>query len=66
MKNLCILLIVLLFGLSAYAEITQNKPNNLPHGSFRKNRSGQIVQYDKNGKRIGLYKVSNGRYVKLK
>ena len=43
---------------------SQNK--NLPQGTFKKLRNGTIVQYDKNGKKVGKYKLDNGRYYRLK
>ena len=66
MKKFIVLFSVLSLSLSVYAELPQRHFSNLPQGSFKKNRSGQYVQYDKNGKKIGIYKISNGRYVKVK
>ena len=38
----------------------------MPQGTFKKQKNGTIVQYDKNGKKIGKYKLDNGRYYRLK
>ena len=66
MKKICVLFVILSFSLSVYAELPQTNLNNLPQGTFKKNRKGQYVQYDKNGKKVGIYKIPNGRYVKVK
>lgn len=65
MKKILILLTLLSFSLSVYAEVPQSKVNNYPQGTFKKNRSGQIIQYDNKGKKIGVYKASK-RYIKVK
>jgi len=67
MKRILISLIMLSFVcVSALAELPQNKHTNYPQGTFKKNKSGQIIQYDKNGKKLGVYKVTNKRYLKTK
>lgn len=67
MKKFYILFIILCFSISVNAEIAQHKTHsNLPQGTFKKNRSGKIIQYDNNGKKIGVYKIPNGRYIKVK
>lgn len=67
MKRILILLIMLSFlSVAALAELPQNKHTNYPQGTFKKNKNGQIIQYDKNGKKLGVYKVTNKRYVKTK
>ena len=66
MKKILISLMVLSFSLSVFAEIPQNKSANLPQGTFKKRRNGQIIQYDKNGKKLGVYRVTSGRYIKVK
>lgn len=38
----------------------------MPQGIFKKKRNGEFVQYDKNGKKIGVYKISNRKCVKVK
>ena len=66
MRILLIVLMVIFFPLSVYAEALQSSNPNFPQGTFKKDRKGQIIQYDKKGKKIGVYKVSNIRYVKTK
>ena len=29
-----------------------------PQGTFKKSMSGKIIQYDKNGKKVGVYKIN--------
>ena len=48
------------------ADTTKKKLNTNPEGVFKKNRSGEFVQYDKKGKKIGVYKLINGRLIKVK
>ena len=66
MRNLVITFIFLsFFAFSAtFAGTTQNKFNNLPQGTFKKNKHGQIIQYDNNGKKIGVYKIQTQRQIK--
>jgi len=67
MKNLCLFLVISsLYCLSVFAEPQQNRINNFPQGTFKKTHNGKYIQYDKNGKKIGIYKISNGRYIKVK
>ena len=67
MRITCLLIAIIFFSISVNAELSQVKTNkNLPQGTFKKSRSGKIIQYDKNGKKIGVYKIPNGRYVKIK
>ena len=35
-------------------------------GTFKKTRSGKIVQYDNKGKKMGVYKLNNGSLVRVK
>ncbi len=48
------------------AATTMKKLNTTPEGVFKKNRNGDFVQYDKKGKKVGVYKLINGRLVKVK
>ena len=64
MRKLIAILILLSFMPLAFAEIPVRKYNNLPQGTFKKKKDGTIVQYDKNGKRIGVYKVNSGKNYK--
>jgi len=62
-----ILLIILLCTCtSAYAIGHVYDTKTLPDSVFKKKFNGQIVQYDKNGKKIGVYKQKNGRYIRIK
>ncbi len=68
MKRLFALLVIMFFisGM-VFAEDTYiKKYAGYPQGTFKKTRSGQIVQYDKNGKKIGVYKPSVRKYKKIK
>jgi hypothetical protein len=38
----------------------------MPEGIFKKQRNGNFVQYDKKGKKIGTYKLKQGRLVLIK
>ena len=38
----------------------------MPEGTFKKQSNGKFVQYDKNGKKIGTYKLTNGKFVRIK
>lgn len=63
MKRIIIVFVISCFILPAFAGVnTVNNriyKKNLPQGTFKKKKDGTIVQYDKNGKRIGTYKFSN-------
>lgn len=39
---------------------------NTASGTFKKSFTGKIIQYDEHGKKIGVYRNINGRYVKIK
>ena len=60
MRNLCVLLVLISFMTVCYADNRANA-NKFPQGTFVKSRSGKIIQYDKNGKKIGEYKLNSGR-----
>lgn len=66
MKKLLILGIIITFASTAFAELPERKFKNLPEGTFRKTRSGKIVQYDKNGKKVGVYNLNSKRLTKRK
>lgn len=51
---------------NVYANSGEIKMRKMPQGTFKKTITGKIVQYDKNGKKIGSYKIKNGRYYKIK
>ena len=66
MKKAFILFMVFVFSLASYAKVPENKLNALPSGVFKKSRNGNIVQYDKNGKKVHTYKIKNGRITGIK
>ena len=66
MKKFLTILTLLAFSCTVFAAIPEKRIKNLPQGTFRKTRNGTIVQYDKNGKKVGVYKVNSGKYVKTK
>ena len=61
MRKLLVFLVLMSFMSVCYADSA--KINKYPQGTFVKTRSGKIIQYDKNGKKIGEYKLNSGRYV---
>lgn len=66
MKKLLTIFVLLLFTSTTYAEIaTQKKLYEMPEGTFKKS-GNKIIQYNIKGKKIGIYKYSNGKYVKIK
>ena len=64
-KKVIILLLSFFVCSSAMADYVLNRAN-MPQGTFKKKRNGTIVQYDKKGKKIGVYKLSRGTYIKIK
>ncbi len=66
MKKLWVIFLFFVIALPVCAELTTKKVNNLPEGVFKKTRGGEYVQLDKKGKKIGVYKVINGRLIKVK
>ena len=64
MKKFFVFLIMLSFSAAAFAAPSMRE--NLPKGTFKKDRNGKIVQYDSHGKKMGIYKMNNGKYVKVK
>ena len=66
MKIFITLFIMFTFSAAVFAQLPARKYDNLPKGTFKKTRSGKIVQYDKNGKKIGTYKLNEKRYVKAR
>ena len=63
MQKLAAIFIIICFSLPALAVIPKK---NLPTGTFRKKKDGTIVQYNDKGKKIGIYKLENGSYKKVK
>jgi len=66
MKKLLVIFLSVLLISPVWADFETKKANNLPEGVFRKTRSGEYAQYDKKGKKIGVYKIINGRFTKVK
>lgn len=66
MKKLLTIFILLISTTIVFAQNTNAKNNTLPQGIFKKKHNGQVVQYDNKGKKIGIYKIKNGKYVKIK
>ena len=66
MKQFLTLICILCTAATVLAEIPANKIKNPPSGTFKKMRNGDFVQYDKNGKKIGIYKINNGKLYRKK
>lgn len=66
MEKLLVLLILLAFSQLSYAELPTQKGHKFQEGVFKKKRNGDIVQYDKNNKKIRTYKIRNGKIVSVK
>ncbi len=66
MKKYLITLVLLLSIPAAFSLAPAIKSENLPKGTFKKKHNGEIVQYDKNGKKIGVYKLQYGKMVRVK
>lgn len=66
MKHVIILIILFCCVITVFAETDIKANANFPQGIFKKKRNGDIIQYSTKGKKIGIYKVSNGKYVKIK
>ena len=66
MRTFLVVSLLLLFITPAFAKMPDSVSSSLPQGVFKKNYRGQIVQYDSKGKKIGVYEVKNGRFVKIK
>ena len=66
MKKVLVIILSAILISPVMAEATLKKTNNTHDGIFKKKHNGDIVQYDKKGKKIGVYKVINGRYIKIK
>lgn len=66
MRKVLVILTLFAFVSTTFAALPERKIKNLPEGTFKKTRSGAIVQYDKNGKKVGVYKLNSGKYVKTK
>ncbi len=65
-KRLFILILSFFLFSVVTADCAVNRTKSMPEGTFKKKKNGIIVQYDKNGKKIGEYKVGPGTYIKIK
>ena len=71
MRKFFVLMVLMSFMSVCYADntkidnakINNTKINKYPQGTFVKSRSGKIIQSDKNGKKIGEYKLNSERYI---
>ncbi len=67
MKKILIITFIFMIAGAVFADVQPTKKyNNAPQGTFKKNRNGDFVQYDKNGKKNGVYKISKGKYYRVK
>ena len=66
MRYLILVICLVSFLCNVYANSAESRIRKMPEGTFKKSFTGKIIQYDKNGKKIGSYKLKNGRYYKIK
>ena len=66
MKRFLVIFLSVLLISPVWADLKPSKNTNLPEGVFRKTRNGEFVQYNQKGKKIGVYKIINGRFTKVK
>jgi hypothetical protein len=66
MKRFFCMALISMFASTTLAAIPVRELKNPPQGTFKKTRSGKIVQYDKKGKKIGVYKLQSGTLVRVK
>ena len=68
MRKLFLFILISLFfvPLCSAVNSVDKYGTSMKQGSFKKNWHGNIVQYDKNGKKIGEYKFNKGKYVRVK
>lgn len=65
MKKFLAFFVLLLFSTSAFANDNYTQRyNGYPQGTFKKSKSGKIIQYDKNGKKVGVYNINSRKYRK--
>lgn len=65
MRKLFVVLTLLIFMSVVFADENYTRRySGYPEGVFKKSRNGKIVQYDNNGKKIGVYNIGSGKYVK--
>lgn len=66
MRIFLTLFLMLIFVSGAIAKVPENLNGSLPSGVFKKNYRGQFVQYNNKGKKIGVYEMKSGKFVKIK
>ena len=67
MKKVFVIMLMLLICSSVSAEQLPVKYHkNMPEGTFKAKRNGDIIHYDKNGKKIGIYRASGRKYKRIK
>ncbi len=66
MKKLISLLVILFFGVAEVNAVINSIKPETPQGTFKKRRDGTFVNYDNNGKKLGVYKVYKGKLVRIK
>ena len=65
MRKLIVFVLLTSFVLDCHAGAMINKNLSSMNGVYKKDAFGRINQYDKNGKKIGVYKLKNGKCVKI-
>ena len=66
MRYVALLICFLFIITEVFAASQRGIAVKMPEGTFKRSYNGKIIQYDKNGKKIGQYKINNGRYYKIK
>lgn len=66
MKKFLIIFLSIVLVSPVFADTTLKKTGSIPDGVFRKKKNGDFVQIDKNGRKIGIYRIVNGRFIKVK
>lgn len=66
MKKILLIFVLLFFSISAFSFPFAKDNGDYTSGSFKRNKKGEFVQYNKKGKKIGVYKIINGKFVKIK
>ena len=64
-----ILVIILITAYSAVVSAATSSvitKSQYPQGTFKKLHNGNFVQIDEKGKKIGTYKITNGKLTKIK
>ena len=62
MRIWAVLLILLSFVCAVPVEaLPAKKYSGYPQGTFKKSRTGKIIQYQ-NGKKVGVYNINTGKY----